>query len=202
MKINTSLTGVANLLALVNADNSTALTLGQLDFAAPSVAAGTGGRNTSATLTMKANQVYQGSQTFSYIRLPVGGAITAPVTSYGYTNETTWADLKTAIAAGLGVRREDITFANLPNTTGGKTVTWDNETETVAVQDGEQAETNVSAVYGFDDPTGPDFDVAAVAGSYLYTGTQAVDLTWNRPEVSTVLTVTDLNGFEVDDGEV
>lgn len=69
MKVNITLTPEANLLAAINAANVGAnITAAQVTFGAVSVSAGTGGRNSSVTLTGVNGQGIEGSRAFAYTR--------------------------------------------------------------------------------------------------------------------------------------
>lgn len=80
MKVNAAKTAIQNILDLVNAANTAqVLTSAQVTLGAPSVQAGTGGRNTALTLTAIAD--FTGTQTFAYTRQSLAtGAVasTAP----------------------------------------------------------------------------------------------------------------------------
>lgn len=178
MNIDIAKTGIQNLLDLINADNPTAnLTTAKVDLAAPVVAAGTNGRNTTVVVTAKANQAFEGSVTVSLRRISITEATAAPDTNYGYDDDDTWAQLLTAAAAGLGVREEDVEITHyVLNST--ETAISGNGPADVLV--GEPGQVRISAK----------------AGSYLYVGTQLLDMVYDKPNLDTIVTTTDLDGFD------
>jgi hypothetical protein len=189
----------ANLVSLINANNvGLNLATTQVSIGNPAVHGGTPGKNTEVVVTMLPNQRYRDSATFKYTRLPIGAASVAPQTTFSYVNETTFADLKAATAAGLNVVAGEYTFDFTGILVNGQAVTFDNISNELTYFDGTANATtnNVAVAFGFANPTAPDFKVVAKADSLLYTGEVAVDLTWDRPTLASVVTVTDLDGFD------
>lgn len=194
MNINVSKTGAENFLDLIlesNPAGASRINIGTVDLSAPVAYAGTNGRNTEVTLTMKANQSAEGSQTFHYIRLGVGAAIASPTKSFQYGDTTTWAQFKQMIADGLGVRAADITLGNLSDVKG-QAVTWDEQSQTVLI--GGTPYTHVADAYGFDAPDGPNLNVIAKNGSFLYIGVTGIDADWDKRNLD-LLIPTKLEGF-------
>jgi hypothetical protein len=80
MKVNAAKSAIQNILDLVNGANAgQTITSAQVTVGAPSVVAGTGGRNTEVTLTAIAD--YTGTQTYAYTRRSIATdavASTAP----------------------------------------------------------------------------------------------------------------------------
>lgn len=171
-KINPSITAQENVLALVNSANAGLnATLAKVTVGAPSVAAGTGGRNTSVTFTAIANQGFSGSQTFSYTRLALasGQAIAAakdiPVVIAASDTDN---QVKTKIATALGLLESEFTLSNI--------------------------------VRPVNEDTPGSADVVANVSSLLYTGTYAAVLDIPDADVplDEAATTTDLSGFDAE----
>lgn len=178
MNIDIAKTGIQNLLDLVNTDNPTAnLTTAKVDLAAPVVAAGTNGRNTTVVISSKANQAFEGDVTVSFRRINVNEATAAPDTSYGYDDDDTWAQLLAAAAAGLGVREEDVEITHYVLNAVESPISGNGPADVLAGEAGQVR-------------------IAAKAGSYLYVGTQLLDMIYDKPNLDTIVTVTDLDGFD------
>lgn len=178
MNIDIAKSGIQNLLDLINADNpAAALTTAKVDLAAPVVAAGANGRNTTVVVTAKANQAFEGSVTVSLRRIAVNEATASPDTSYGYDDDDTWAQLLTAVAAGLGVREEDVEFTTYILNSSENPISGNGPADVLVGEAGQ-------------------IRLAAKAGSYLYVGNVLIDMIYDKPDLDTVVTTTDLNGFD------
>jgi hypothetical protein len=175
-KINTSLSALDNLLALVNAANTgQTITNAQVTAGAPSVKSDTGdGRNTTVALTAVGGQGYTGAVSVNYTRRGLNDSVLSPVDSYTATTGTTAAALVTALAAQLGLVESELHLED-PAAPG---------TPLSGAQSGNQA----------------TLDLVANAGSLLYVdgSLQAIAMTWQAPQValSSAVTVTDLSGFD------
>lgn len=171
-KINTGISALENVLALINAANpGLNATLEQIGNAPPTVSAGTGGRNTAITFTAIENEGFSGSQTYSYTRraLAAGEAIaTAKAIPVVIADTDTDAQVKTKVATALGLIESQISLSDIVRPV--------NE------------DTNGSA------------DVDAIAASLLYTGTYAVVLTVPDADVplDEASPNTDLDGFDAE----
>jgi hypothetical protein len=175
-KINTSLSALDNLLALVNAANTgQTITNAQVTAGAPSVKSDTGdGRNTTVALTAVGGQGYTGAVSVNYTRRGLNDSVLSPVDSYTATTGTTAAALVTALAAQLGLVESELHLED-PAAPG---------TPLSGAQSGNQA----------------TLDLVANAGSLLYVdgSLQAIAMTWQAPQVAldSAVTVTDLSGFD------
>lgn len=108
MKVNITLSPLANVLAAINAANtatSTNITEAQVTAAAPVVAAGTGGRNTSVALTGVNGEGIEGSRTFSYTRqsLDAGAVASTAPASVLVAQADNQAASVTKVATALGL---------------------------------------------------------------------------------------------------
>ena len=113
MKVNISISPLANVLAAINAANTAAgtnITAGQVTAAAPAIVAGTAGRNTAVTLTGVNGQGIEGSRTFAYTRQSLaGGAVptTAPASILVVAGDTQ-AETLTKVATALGLLESEL----------------------------------------------------------------------------------------------
>jgi hypothetical protein len=171
-KVNLTLSASANVLALINAANPALnATDTQVTLGTPSVAAGTGGRNTSLIVTAVSNQGFSGEQIFAYTRqaLASGAAIaTAKAVPFAIAPGDTNAQILTKAATALGLLESELTLANI--------------------------------VQPVNETTPGSADVVANVASLLYTGTYAATLTVPDADVplDEAATVTDLSGFDAE----
>lgn len=171
-KVNLTLSAEANVLALINTANPALnATDAQVTLGVPSVAAGTGGRNTSIIVTAIADQGFSGEQIFAYTRqaLASGAAIAAAkAVPFGIAPGDTDAQILTKAAAALGLLESELTIANV--------------------------------VDPVDENTPGSADIQAKVGSLLYTGTYAAALTVPDTDVplDEAANVTDLDGFDAE----
>jgi len=171
MKVNITLTPLANVLAAINAANtatSTNITESQVTAAAPTTAAGTGGRNTSVVLTGIDGQGIEGSRTFSYTRQSLAsGAVasTAPASVLVAEGDNQAASV-TKVATALGLLASE----------------FDASAYTAPV----------------DQTTPGTVTITAKTSSLLYVGSRVVPLNFADEDVAfaTVAPVTDADGFD------
>jgi len=172
MKINLALSALANVFALLNdANPGKGFSETNVTLAAPEVAAGNGGRNTSVLLTAIVDAGYSGTATANYTRqeLVAGGAIaTAKDVDVAILPSDTDAVILTKVATALGLLESELTIADLIAPT---------------------SENNPGTA-----------DIVANVDSYLYVGTYSVTLTIPDEDIplSEALAVSDLNGFEAE----
>jgi len=174
MKVNIALTPLANVLAIINAANvasSTNITEAQVTAAAPVVAAGTGGRNTTVLLTGVDGQGIEGTRTFAYTRQSLAtGAVasTAPASVTVLQADDQAASVtKVATALGLLASEFDASDYTAPE----------------------------------DQATPGTVTITAKATSLLYTGVRVVPLNFADADVAfaTVAPVTDADGFDAEE---
>lgn len=173
MKVNITLSPLANVLAAINAANaasSTNITEAQVTAGAPTVAAGTGGRNTSVLLTGVDGQGIEGSRTFAYTRQALdGGAVptTAP-TFVVVAQSDTRAQSRDKVCTALGLLASEIT--------------------------------DTAYTAPVDQTTPGTISIAAIDPGYLYIGTRDVELRFADTDVpfATVAPITDLDSFEAE----
>lgn len=173
MKVNIALSPIANVLAAINAANvasSTNITEAQVTFGAPTVSAGTGGRNTSVTLTGVDGQGIEGSRTFAYTRqsLDAGAVASGAPASVVVLQSDTRAQSLAKVVAALGLVAEEIE--------------------------------DVSYTAPADQATPGTIQIAAVNPGYLYIGIRDVALHFVDADVpfATVAPITDLDSFEAE----
>lgn len=173
MKINTGVSALQNLIALILADNEgTALTEAQFTAGAPAVIAGEEGRNTSVTLTAVEGEGYAGSVTFNYTRLDLNSGVAVPVTSVQIAEGDDLAAATAAVVAAMGLVADEVTASDFEAPVG--------ETAGSIV---------ITAVAGSllytGEPVIIELTVPAPA----------------TPDMSETFAVTDLNGFVAETGE-
>lgn len=168
MQINTSLTALANVYALINAANALTLDSTKATVGAPVVRVPDANpRNTTITLTAVDGGGYEAGTTVdvTYTRLGMGSGVAVPEFGFFTDGTTTPAAFKTAVAVSLGLLESDITLTgDLPDTEG--------ETVTIVL--------------------------AAAANSLLYVGSQNLTVEWpqGEPTMAEAVTVTSLDGFD------
>lgn len=170
MKFDILKSGIANILALVNADNGQELTLEQVSISAPAVFADEGGvnpRNTQVVVSAVPGSGFAGSQTLRFTRIDLAG-VSEQAVSIQLDDQSTVASIKAAIVDQLALADSEVALSitEMPDFA---------ESNEVVVQ------------------------LSANEGSYGYIGSVSVTLVAPVvPDVqlSDVLTVTDLNGFE------
>lgn len=163
MEINVALSGAENIVALINDTNASELVLtSQVTVGVPSVAAGTGGRNTAVTVTGAG--IYTGTVDLSYTRNDVSSGVATPDYNFTIDGDTTTGTFKTQVATQLGLREDEITVTgSLPTGPGEETT----------------------------------MHVAGINNSLLYVGPgEDLTVTWPAIALSSVITNTDLTGFD------
>ena len=173
MKVNIAITPLANVLAAINAANtatSTNITESQVTAAAPVVASGTAGRNTTVVLTGINGQGIEGSRTFSYIRqsLDAGAVSTTAPANVTVVSGDTEAESATKVATALNLLATE----------------FDTSAYTAPT----------------DSSTPGTISLVAKATSLLYVGTRVVPLIFADTDVAfaTVAPETDANGFDAE----
>lgn len=173
MKVNIAISPLANILAAINAANtasSTNITAAQVTAAAPVVAAGTGGRNTTVVLTGVDGQGIEGSRTFAYTRQALdGGAVATTAPAFVTVLESdTRAQSRAKVCTALGLMASEIT--------------------------------DVSYTAPVDVGTPGTIQISAIDPGLLYIGTRDVELRFADEDVAfaTVAPITDLDAFEAE----
>ena len=172
-KVNIAISPLANVLAAINAANvasSTNITEAQVTAAAPVVAAGTGGRNTTVDLTGIDGQGIEGTRTFAYTRQSLAsGAVasTAPA-SVVVANGDNQAASVTKVATALGLLASE----------------FDASAYTAPA----------------DQLTPGTVTITAKATSLLYVGSRVVPLNFADADVAfaTIAPITDLDAFDAE----
>lgn len=168
MQINTSLTALANVYALINAANALTLDATKATVSAPVVRAPDANpRNTTVTLTAVDGGGYEAGSTIdvTYTRLGMGSGVAVPEFGFFTDDTTTPAAFKTAVATSLGLIESEIVLTgDLPDAEG--------ESVTIVL--------------------------AAKAGSLIYIGSQNLTVEWpqGEPTMAEAVTVTALDGFD------
>ena len=174
MVINTGMTGLQNLISLINSDNNvSSMTETNVSFGLPAIVAPDGlGRNTGVTVSPVDNMDFTGTPvTFIYRRLGLDQQVVSPNLTYAVVDSTTVASLKSTVCTALNLIPSEVDFV-----------------ETVLARDPL-------------DQGGPGFitqmNLAAKAESLVYIGTLAINCAWNSsdPEMSTVFGMQSLSGF-------
>lgn len=168
MKINTTLTALANVYALVNAANALTLDATKATVGAPAARTPDANpRNTTVTLTAVDGGGIEAGTTVdvTYDRLGMGSGVVTPEFSFFTDGTTTLPSFKTAVATSLGLIEAEIDVTGTLPATEGETTTM---------------------------------VVAAKAGSLLYVGTQNLTVEWpaGEPTMAESVTVTQLSGFD------
>jgi hypothetical protein len=173
MKVNIALSPLANILAAINAANtasSTNITEAQVTAAAPVVAAGTGGRNTTVQLTGVDGQGIEGSRTFAYTRqsLATGAVATNAPTFVTVLEADTRDQSRVKVCTALGLKASEIGDVSY--------------TAPVAVG------------------TPGTIQISAIDPGLLYVGVRDVELRFADEDVAfaTVAPITDLDAFEAE----
>jgi len=169
MKINVSLTPVANLLAQINADNvGLNLTEAQVSIGVPSARTPDANlNNTTVVLTAVADQGYSGTKTLTYMRLGLDTGVNPAVTSVQVLPSDDEAGTLAKVVAALGLVASEVT--------GSAYTAPENEN------------------------TPGSITLSANAGSLLYVGSDLViELTVPDTDVDLdgAITTADLTGFE------
>lgn len=159
------------MLDLINADNGSALTDALLDFGLPTAATGqTPARNTELTVTAKAGSGYTGSVVVTYNRLNLNTGILVPSgkdATFVKGDAVKISDIVPELNALLNINltADDYVDGDLPSFVGG----IPNETL--------------------------DVSVVAKADSLCYIGSLVFHMKSEEIELSSVITVTQLNGL-------
>jgi hypothetical protein len=157
------------VLDLINTDNSTSLTLGLLDFGLPTVTAGeTPEKNTTLTVTAKAGSGYTGSQVVQYNRVNLSTipGIAEKEATYQLGDALKVSDLIDEINAMYGIKLVPADYVDADLPTFEG---LPNEEHTV--------------------------QLVAAADSLIYIGSLVLTLKSADIELSSVITVTALNGL-------
>lgn len=174
MVINTGMTGLQNLISLINSDNNvSSMTETNVSFGLPAnVAPDALGRNTEVTASPVDNMDFTGTPvTFLYRRLGLDQQVVSPNLTYAVVDSTTVASLKSTVCTALNLIPSEVDFV-----------------ETVVARDPlDQGGTGFIT----------QMNLAAKAESLVYIGTLAINCTWNPsdPEMSTVFGTQILSGF-------
>ena len=169
MADNTLLPANELLLALINRDNGSALTLSLVDLGAPAASQEVG-KNTAVEVTAKAGSGYSGAVTVDYNRLnlqtDIADVATGVTLRFGLGNAESLADFVPEINAALGINlgADDYIDDDLPEFAGTP-----NEVQPASLD--------------------------AAAGSLAYIGSLAFEIAGNDIALSTVITVTNLSGL-------
>lgn len=123
MNIDISKTGVENVYALINADNSTAHSAATVTLGVPAVRTPDANpRNTTLVLTAVVGGGFTGTDTLTYTRLGMGSGVVTPSFDFEVDGDTTAASFKTQVATALGLREDQITITGtLPAAEGEDT---------------------------------------------------------------------------------
>jgi hypothetical protein len=110
MKINVTLSAIANAYALINAANALTLDASKVTLGVPAVFEPVGGnpRNTTLILTGVNAGGYNGTKEVKYTRLGMGSGVVAPETGFHIDGTTTLASFKTAVATSLGLVESEL----------------------------------------------------------------------------------------------
>lgn len=174
MIINSSMTGLQNLISLINSTNNvSSMTETNVSFGLPAFAAPDGlGRNTEITATPVNNMDFTGDPvTFMYRRLGLDQQVVSPNLTYAVVDSTTVASLKSTVCTALNLIPSEVDFV-----------------ETVMARDPlDQGGTGFIT----------QMHLAAKEESLVYIGTLEINCTWNSsdPEMSTVFGTQILSGF-------
>jgi hypothetical protein len=174
MQINTSLSALDNLLALINAANTgQTITDTQVTAGTPAEQTADGqGRNTNVAINAVAGQGY--TQTVTYARRPLNDSVASPDFAVTETIGATAASIITALAATNGLVASELELQDPAN--GNAVVTG--------------AISNSPAT----------LNLVSITGSLLYidASSQAVTFTWQEPQVAltTAIATTALSGFD------
>ena len=174
MFINSSLTGLQNLVALINADNGvSSMTETNVTFGLPTEITPDGaGRNTEIVVTPVNNMDFIGGpQTFTYRRLGLDTQVVSPNLTYAVVDSTTVASLKAVVCAALNLMPSEVDFV-----------------ETVVARDPlDQGGTGFVT----------QMHLAAKPESIVYVGTLVIDCTWEStdPVMNNTFPTTALSGF-------
>ena len=174
MIINASMTGLQNLISLINSDNNvSSMTETNVSFSLPAIVAPDGlGRNTEVTATPVDNMDFTGTPVaFTYRRLGLDQQVVSPNLTYAVVDSTTVASLKSTVCTALNLIPSEVDFV-----------------ETVVARDPlDQGGTGFIT----------QMHLAAKAESLVYIGTLEINCTWNPsdPEMSTVFGTQILSGF-------
>lgn len=177
MLIDTQLTSLANLLALINADNGAELVLDtDVTIEAAQVwedEEGDNPRNTSVrVVAVPGSEAYKGAKVLRYTRLDLA-EVGAELAQFQLTEETTLEEIKAHVVATLGLIDSDVSFV---------------ETEVPLFTDDE-----------IDGETAT-LTLVADEASYAYVGQLTVTVIEPidpRAHLKDVLAVDDLTGFEL-----
>ena len=174
MVINTGMTGLQNLISLINSDNNvSSMTETNVSFSLPAIVApDVLGRNTEVTVSPVDNMDFTGAPvTFMYRRLGLDQQVVSPNLTYAVVDSTTVASLKSTVCTALNLIPSEVDFV-----------------ETVVARDPlDQGGTGFIT----------QMNLAAKTESLVYVGTLAINCTWNPsdPEMSTVFGTQLLSGF-------
>ncbi|QXO10868.1 hypothetical protein pEaSNUABM54_00042 [Erwinia phage pEa_SNUABM_54] len=175
----TAQTSKLALLALLNADNKTNLTLDQVALAAPAAIAdaAAGDRNTTVTVTGVDADKLSGSVDVKYTRQDISKSLS--VSKYEFSNPAATAEEVVAeIVSGVLAKQP------VPYEEGSYTA--------VATAIAAEDEKSQGGLY--------NWEVAiTVNGHYVLTGAATVLVNSSKQELSAVVGTTDLNGFSEDD---
>lgn len=174
MIINTGMTGLQNLISLINSDNNvSSMTETNVSFGLPAIVAPDGlGRNTEVTASPVNNMDFTGTPvTFMYRRLGLDQQVVSPNLTYAVVDSTTVASLKSTVCTALNLIPSEVDFV-----------------ENVVARDPlDQGGTGFIT----------QMHLAAKEESLVYIGTLEINCTWNSsdPEMNAVFGTQILSGF-------
>ena len=112
MKINFSISPLANVLALVNEKNGTDLDETMVTASVVSTAVGHPGENSEITLTSIAGHGFTGSQTFDYERATIASQNSTPPAKVTVLSTDTDAQVQEKVCAALLVMQSEFLFSS------------------------------------------------------------------------------------------
>lgn len=169
MQIDLLESAAANVVALINDTNTTALTEAELTLGTPTTfatPAENGDRNTGLTVTSKAGSGYTGAVDVRYNRLDISTYTAATEgLEYQLAEGDTLGDILSTVATALGVVEEavELDIVEVPTVADGESVT---------------------------------INIAATTDSLLYVGQAAVTVFPSTTPLSSEIVTGDLNGFD------
>ncbi|MNU54542.1 hypothetical protein D3C71_436000 [compost metagenome] len=113
MKINLTVSPLANVLALVNEKNGTLLSVDRITSGPAVAPTGETTDNTEITLTGIAGHGYIGSLTYTYDRATLASQEIPTPSAIDVTATDTEADVKTKVAAALRIIESAVDFTDL-----------------------------------------------------------------------------------------
>ena len=197
LAVNGAKTGLANLIDLVNYSNPTAVPIAanQVEFNNLAVYSGGGGQNTEVNIKAVNGQGFiNGSLhptgfSLYYYRVGLNTGVASFTDQFSITSNTTWDQLKTAVATANNMVYDDVNIIEQATALGTDAIF-----DTLPPPDGGEGHTQTFTLI----PVGNDVSGTWVSTSYVYDTTPAA-VTGNWQSTDTPLdqniTVRDLDGF-------